>query len=164
MTTDNMPAVTQRIRQIVDNNYRGSVRAFCRALGLSDSQKVNRLFNPDTRSGKYPTPSIDIVTLISNKLDISLLWLQSGQGQIFVDSNDNSSQSESVGFGDLLLVVQQHGRELMQHGEELRKQGERLDRMIDMIEQHQKGAFSPASQVGLQKSPPHTIQLKNRDL
>lgn len=73
-----IPPVNQRIRDIIDSDYNGSVRAFCIALGFSDSQKVNRLFKIDPRNGKYPTPSIDILNLISNKFDISLSWLQNG--------------------------------------------------------------------------------------
>lgn len=87
-----MPLVNQRIRNIIDSDYSGSVRAFCIALGFSDSQKINRLFKVDTRNGKYPTPSIDILTLISNKLDVSLLWLQNGEGPML--KSDNTSAVE----------------------------------------------------------------------
>lgn len=149
-----MPLVNQRIRQIIDAGYNGSVRAFCLALGLSESQKVNRLFKLDIRNGKYPTPSIDIVSLISNKLDISLLWLQSGEGEMLKASTKNSSNSAGSEMGELLSAIRQHSEALTRHGEELRKQGERLDRMLDLVSPREKGAISAAKQSGLQKTPP----------
>lgn len=92
-----MPAVNQRIRHLIDSEYNGSVRAFCIALGFTDSQKVNRLFKIDQRNGKYPTPSIDILNLISNKLDISLIWLQNGDSST-VKSNAHQSDMSANGI------------------------------------------------------------------
>lgn len=91
---NSMPPVSQRIRNIVDSDYNGSVRAFCIALGFSDSQKINRLFKIDTRNNKYPTPSIDILNLISNKLDISLLWLQNGEGNMLKSENVSEKNAD----------------------------------------------------------------------
>lgn len=82
-----LPTVNQRIRSVIDSDYKGSVRAFCLALGFADSQKINRLFNLDKRNNRYPKPSIDVLELISNKLDISLLWLQTGEGQMLKDGS-----------------------------------------------------------------------------
>ena len=145
-----MPLVTQRIRSIVDANYNGSVRAFCMALGFSDSQKVNRLFKQDSRNGKYPTPSIDIVTLISNKLDVSLVWLQSGEGPMLKESNIELHQSSGIIVADLMLAIKQHG-------DELRKQGERLDRVLDLVSQRGNASIAVSEQSGLQKSPPSRL-------
>jgi toxin-antitoxin system, antitoxin component, xre family len=88
-----IPAVNQRIRNLIDTNFNGSVRAFCIALGFNESQKVNRLFKIDPRNGKYPTPSIDILNLISTKLDISLSWLQTGKGDIPHNNTEQDSDT-----------------------------------------------------------------------
>ncbi len=149
-----MPSVTQRIRSVIDADYNGSVRAFCLAVGFPESQKVNRLFKIDARNGKYPTPSIDILSEISNKLGISLLWLQSGEGAILKDSNKTYSNFDNFGMGELLLAIRQHSEALSRHGEELKRQGERLDRMLDLVSPREKGAISAPTQSGLQKSPP----------
>lgn len=93
-----IPLVNQRIKKIIDTNYKGSVRALCIALGFSDSQKINRLFNIDSRNGKYPTPSIDILNLISNKLDISLAWLQNGEGSM-LKSETQPAKAPKVSYG-----------------------------------------------------------------
>lgn len=75
-----MPPVNQRIKSIVDNDFGGSVRQFALAMGISDYQKINRIFKEDTRNGKIPSPSINVLSLISNTFDISLEWLQTGEG------------------------------------------------------------------------------------
>lgn len=85
MPDKNLPPVNQRIRELIDSKYHGSVRAFCVDIGFKDSQKVNRLFNIDPRNGKYPTPSIGILNSISNKLNVSLVWLQKGEDTIVED-------------------------------------------------------------------------------
>ena len=142
-----MPLVTQRIRSIIDTNYNGSVRAFCMALGFSDSQKVNRLFKQDSRNGKYPTPSIDIVTLISNKLDFSLVWLQSGEGPMLKESNIELHQSSGISVADLMLAIKQHG-------DELRKQGERLDRMLEIVSRIDNEPLTASSKSKHPNFPP----------
>lgn len=90
-----LPSVNQRIRNVIDSDYKGSVRAFCLALGFADSQKINRLFNLDKRNNRYPKPSIDVLELISNKLDISLLWLQTGEGQMLKDGSAEKQQQQN---------------------------------------------------------------------
>lgn len=67
-----LPPINQKIKDIIDKQFNGSVRAFCLKLGLSNSQKVNRLFNIDPRNNKYPIPSTEILTLISNKLGVAI--------------------------------------------------------------------------------------------
>ena len=67
-----LPPINQKIKDIIDERFNGSVRAFCLKLGLKNSQKINRLFNIDPRNDKYPIPSTDILTLISNTLDIPI--------------------------------------------------------------------------------------------
>jgi len=67
-----LPPVNQRIKIIIDSKFGGNVTEFSRFLGYSGSQKINRLFKEDPRNGKYPTASIDILTDISNKFDLSM--------------------------------------------------------------------------------------------
>lgn len=184
-----MPLVTQRIRQIIDANYNGSVRAFCLSIGLVDSQKVNRLFKPDKRNGKYPTPSIDIVSLISNKLDISLLWLQAGEGSMLKDSKKNAQalssvdgevmgvikispqnddttfkNSDDMEINQLLAAILQHGADLRAQNEELRKQGERLDRILALTSPTPAAVFVPSSQETERNSPPRTQDRRVSEL
>jgi hypothetical protein len=74
-----LPAINQRIKNLIEDTSNGSVRAFALDVGLNSSQTLNRIFNIDKRSGKYPEPSLDIISAIANKFEtIDLHWLLKG--------------------------------------------------------------------------------------
>ena len=73
-----LPDINRRIKTIVDEKFGGNVRRFSLSLGLSDSSKINRLFNNDKRTGNFPLPSCEIILLISNKFDYTTDWLLKG--------------------------------------------------------------------------------------
>lgn len=66
-----LPPLNQRIKDLIGAECNGNISVFARKLGLDSSQIINRLFKIDKRSGKYPTPSTDILTKISNAFEIS---------------------------------------------------------------------------------------------
>lgn len=71
-----LPIINKRIQSLIESRANGSVRKFAQLVGISSSQKLNRIFNLDKRSGKYPEPSLDMVTSIANKFsDVPLNWL-----------------------------------------------------------------------------------------
>ena len=94
MSSNVLSPVSQRIREIIDADFRGSVRKFCLYLGLTDSQKINRLFHIDSRNGKYPNPSYEVLKLISTRLNIPLEWLTEGRGERRPIVVDNSYRME----------------------------------------------------------------------
>jgi hypothetical protein len=71
-----LPIVNQQIKRLIDNRFNGSVRKFSIAIGINP-----RLFLIDKRTGKYPRPSIGILTQISNTFDISIEKLQTGSDE-----------------------------------------------------------------------------------
>lgn len=73
-----LPIVNQQIKRLIDSRFNGSVRKFSIEIGINPYQKVNRLFLIDKRTGKYPNPSIEILTQISNTFNISIESLQTG--------------------------------------------------------------------------------------
>jgi len=73
-----LPIVNQQIKKIIDSQFNGSVRKFSIEIGINPYQKINRLFLVDKRTGKYPRPSIEILTQVSNRFDISIEKLQTG--------------------------------------------------------------------------------------
>ena len=91
-----LPSVNKRIKDLIEARFDGNVRAFSRALGLPDSQKINRLFNLDRRSSQYPAPSAEVLRLISNTFDISLDWLLSGEGEMLKDGGQLSIVADST--------------------------------------------------------------------
>jgi hypothetical protein len=76
-----LPTVNRRLKKIVDDNFNGNVRKFSFALGLTDSSKVNRLFNIEKRTGTVPPPSYEILLLIAIKLGYSIDWIMLGIGE-----------------------------------------------------------------------------------
>ncbi|GEM_PF-2547537 len=69
-----LPLVNQKIKYLIDEMFDGNVTAFSKKLGYQSPQKVNRLFNIDSRIGKYPKPSIQMIQDISSNFEISTDW------------------------------------------------------------------------------------------
>jgi len=76
-----LPALNQRVKDLINEFATGNVSKFSDSIGHAP-QKINRLFNVDSRSGKYPEPSLDIVVSITNKYStIESKWLNTGEGK-----------------------------------------------------------------------------------
>jgi len=76
-----LPAINQRIKNLIDSKFDGNITNFAKELGYTSSQKINRLFKVDSRSKedpKFPTPSTDLLEDISNKFEITLDELVKG--------------------------------------------------------------------------------------
>lgn len=91
MNNIELPAINQRVKEIIDDQTKGNVTAFSLALGYTSAQKVNRLFKIDSRTGKYPVPSSTIISDISNKFDINTNWIVSGIGEKYITSKQNEA-------------------------------------------------------------------------
>lgn len=66
---ENLPVATKKLLQLIDNEFNGNVSDFSRSIGKSQ-QVVNRLFNIDKRSGKYPTLSASIIQAVCDSLGV----------------------------------------------------------------------------------------------
>lgn len=80
---ENLPPVNGRIKAIIAEKYFGNVSLFAKSIGVVP-QKVNRLFNIDSRSQKYPDAlKTDILDRISaTQKDINKDWLLTGKGEM----------------------------------------------------------------------------------
>lgn len=80
-----LPAVNARIRKIINDKFDGNVSRFSSVINVVP-QKVNRLFNIDGRTGKYPDPyKSNILSLIENAFnDINKVWLRTGEGEMII--------------------------------------------------------------------------------
>lgn len=107
----NLPPINQRIQDLIDKHSDGSVRGFANDIGLESSQKLNRLFNLDGRSGKYPEPSLPILTAIANKFDtVSIDWLVYGKDS--ATANALSKPVAVYGGGiPKVITVNEQGKE-----------------------------------------------------
>lgn len=90
---DKLPLPTRNIKKLIDDNFNGNTRQFCLEMGMKNSSKINRLFKVDKRSGSYPRPSAEVLSMISEKYNVSIDWLMLGHGQSqeekLVEENEN---------------------------------------------------------------------------
>ncbi|MCL1640064.1 hypothetical protein CMU09_17995 [Elizabethkingia anophelis] len=78
-----IPAINKRIKDLVNFKSNGNVSRFSELLNVVP-QKINRLFNKDTRTDKYPDPlKTDILDRIENTFsDVNKIWLRTGEGEM----------------------------------------------------------------------------------
>lgn len=93
-----LPPVNQRIMNIIKDRYNGSVRQFSMAMGITEYQKINRLFSIDKRNDQYPAPSINILSTISNTFNVSLDWLETGEGNMLKGENLPNQDTEKENY------------------------------------------------------------------
>ena len=75
-----MPEINSRIRQLVDKYANRSVKKFAESISIPQ-QTLNRLFNVDTRTQKYPCATTDMLVAISHRYpEINTDWLLTGNG------------------------------------------------------------------------------------
>ena len=134
-----LPPKNQAIKNLIYERFNGNVSAFCRELDMSDTAKINRLFTIDKRNGKYPTPSTDILELISNKLRISLDELlginvinYNGGNNFRSTTNIHSKDDSQSSMVDKLMLELAEQRKMMQ------KSQEQVDRLLSLLEQTHK--------------------------
>lgn len=93
-----MPLPNRKIYQLIWEETGGNVKAFSEKINVSQ-QVLNRLFNKDTRNGKYPLPSENIKKAIMERYDKTEIW--------FITNNDNVSLNDNYsengkGIGTIL--------------------------------------------------------------
>ena len=87
-----LPAVNERVKQLVDLYANGSVKRFSEMIHLSSSQKLNRVFNLDKRNNEYPEVSSDILLSIANMfVEINTEWLLTGRGEMLKEATQTIS-------------------------------------------------------------------------
>lgn len=129
-----LPPKNQAIKNLIRERFDGNVSAFCRELNMRDTQKINRLFSIDRRNGKYPTPSTEILELISNKLQIPIdeLFVVS-QTNVFGDNNYKGKIEKDVDTS----LVDKFLAEIGEQRKMAQKAQEHVDRLIALLEKMQ---------------------------
>ncbi len=85
-----LPEDNNRIKMLIDHYCDGKELQFSQAIGISQP-RINRLFNVDARSGKYPAPSYEIVQAVINKfINVDAEWLITGRGSMLRASNEDA--------------------------------------------------------------------------
>lgn len=85
-----LPAINRRVKMLIDHYAGGSVKMFSELIKLSNSQKLNRIFNVDRRNGEYPIVSSDILIAIANMFsEVDINWVLTGKESMFRNSYEN---------------------------------------------------------------------------
>lgn len=128
-----LPLINQRIKNIIDSEYNGNVSKFSQAIGLSDSSKINRLFNIDKRNNKYPYPSIEIIEIISNELGYTTDFLIKG----IIDNNKkvnniNINNSKNID-GSNNNIDSTISENIEDYKQIIKKQQEQIDSLLEIL-------------------------------
>ena len=113
---DGLPDINFRIKKIIDEQFNGNVRKFSKHIGLNDSSRINRLFNKDTRYNNYPSPSLDVIVLISRALNCSTDYLINGEekkANIISDDSDVNIQKDASEYLEIIRKQQNQIDELI---------------------------------------------------
>ena len=137
---DEMPKINGRIRQLIDLYANSSVRKFADMIGISQ-QSLNRLFNIDPKSLKFPLPSTQILCAITkNFVDVDVRWLLIGEDTIKTKQNTASSSA-------LLEIIKEKDSRI----EQFIRENERLAMRVKQLEKDSANAISTSSKVGQSK-------------
>ncbi len=80
-----LPPINQRIKDLADHYFGGVISLFADKLDGISQQKLNRIFNEDSRTLKFPTPTTDILVAITEMfVDVNPHWLLTGIGEMLL--------------------------------------------------------------------------------
>jgi hypothetical protein len=105
-STNNLSPISIRVRSLINLYAKGSVKRFSEMIELSNSQKLNRVFNVDKRSGRYPDISADILLSIANMFPmISRDWLLTGKGEMLKPDGSSSPVVNNIAHEGTSLMA-----------------------------------------------------------
>lgn len=91
-----IPEINIRIKQLVEHYANGKVARFAVIIGVKQ-QTVNRLFNIDTRTGKYPIVTTEVLVAITEMLvNVSIEWLITGRGNMLREEKPAQAEKSTI--------------------------------------------------------------------
>lgn len=80
-----LPPINQRVRKLIEHYAGGSVKLFSEQIELSNSQRLNRIFNLDKRNNEYPIVSSEVLIAIANMFSsVDINWILTGRGNMLI--------------------------------------------------------------------------------
>lgn len=94
-----IPEINKRIKELINHYTGGRVAPFSDMLNGVSQQKLNRLFNIDTRTGKYPLVTTDILVAITEKfVEVNSEWLLKGAAPMISTYDNTRTPNDSDGI------------------------------------------------------------------
>jgi len=79
---EKLPAINSRVKEVIQTFDGGKVAQFAKRLENVSQQRLNRIFNIDKRTNKYPAVPDDVLIDIAKALpEVDLRWLLTGKGE-----------------------------------------------------------------------------------
>lgn len=102
-----LPEENKRVKKLIDLYCKGNINQFSKLINVSQP-RINRLFNLDQRSGKYPIVSFDIAQSIINKfIDVNAEWLLIGEGEMLKSTTDHPQMENETIIAQKKLIAMQ---------------------------------------------------------
>ena len=121
-----IPKINSRIAEIIDFKSGGSRNKFSESIGLAQ-QTINRLFNLDKRTNKYPVATTDILVAITEMyVDVDARWLLTGAGVMLKKDVPVSTQMADTTVDRLIKEV----KELSAENAVLKLENEKLKKDV----------------------------------
>jgi hypothetical protein len=118
-----MPKLTGRIQEVIKTLDNGNVKKFSKRLKNVSQQRLNRIFNLDTRTKKYPSVPDDVLVDIATSVpNLNLDWLLTGEGEMLKSNINNSNDipDEIKRLKDELIEIQRKYITLVEENRELK--------------------------------------------
>lgn len=95
---DKLPLYTRNIMRIITKSTDGNITKFANQMGMENSTRVQRIFQPDKRSGKYPVPSTELLMMIHDVYGISVddILFTEIDPQSILSSSKQENQQKTV--------------------------------------------------------------------
>lgn len=107
-----LPEINKRIKKLVEKYAEDNFSKFCRMVDINPSYKLTRLFSIESRNGKYPEPSLDVVRQISSKLDIDINYLVFGESK-YAENLVNEERNKYLTSDDKLNIIIKQNVEIL---------------------------------------------------
>lgn len=153
-----MPHKNKRIRDLVQHFADGNVAAFVSMVPGVSHQTINRLFNIDSRTGKYPGVSSNIIDAITKALPaVNLQWISTGEGPMIrgatLEIGASLPAAKSEPSIDLLSqALADQAKASRQYSESHRIQAEAYKELIELMRDIRKEMARADAQAEMQIS------------
>lgn len=85
--------INERIRSIIDDRFNGNVSRFCRETAIKQST-ISTLLGP-----RQSKPSFEVIQSMANAsalFDLSLRWLITGVGEMYIDGEELPESDDAL--------------------------------------------------------------------